>query len=245
MKKSLLLVTFLASALTARAYADPQELFTHGPGGHYPGGDHGGDHDHGPIIIPIPMPGPGPGHDDGHDHGGSSGDDSYHYPRNGDRVLDQYDRVATVLNVYSNGRAEISLDNVNSTAIVDTNTLAVEVQCNDGVCAGDHVLDNNNRLGNVVDVFSNGKSNVNLANYDTNFIAVNYVLGVGYRCIENLCAGDHVIDRYNRAGFVKDVFDNGAASVDLDNGYNDVIMSFDDLNIRLNCRLKVNCDAHN
>jgi len=85
----------------------------------------------------------------------------------------------------------------------------------DKLCNGDRIIDSSNNIGEVIEVFSNGKAKVL---FDGSFRNTNN-LGKGYRCIESVCSGDRIIDSSNNIGEVIEVFSNGKAKVLFDGSF--------------------------
>lgn len=119
------------------------------------------------------------------------------------------------------------------------------VQCNLHICMGDRIIDSSNYVGKAVEVFDNGRAKVSLDGYNIYYIRGISELGKGYRCIENFCKGDRIIDSSNYTGKAEEIFDNGQVKVSLDGFFNFYIRSFQSLGIELNCRLRENCSCQN
>lgn len=163
----------------------------------------------------------------------------------GDRIVDSSNNVGSVLDVFSNGKAQVSLDGYYNTYTRNVRELGKGVQCNQHICAGDRIVDSSNNVGKAVEVFDNGKAKVSLDGYYNYYIRNIQNLGKGYRCIENVCEGDRIIDSANNTGRVVELFDNGKAKVSLDGYHNYYIRSFQSLGIELNCSLRDNCSCRN
>jgi hypothetical protein len=163
----------------------------------------------------------------------------------GDRIVDSSNNVGFVLDVFSNGKAQVSLDRYYGTFIRNVSDLGKGVRCNQHICEGDRIVDSSNHVGKAVEVFDNGKSKVSLDSDFGYFIRSINDLGKGYRCIENLCEGDRIIDSSNNMGKAVEIFDNGKVKVSLDSDFGYFIRSFQSLGIELNCRLRDNCSCRN
>ncbi|WP_374078524.1 beta-sandwich domain-containing protein [Bdellovibrio bacteriovorus] len=86
----------------------------------------------------------------------------------GDRVL-YSSNVGTVISIYSNGKAKISLDGYSSTYVVSTRELGKGVRCSGSICVGNRVIYGSN-TGTVKEVFSNGTAKVALDGYSSVYV---------------------------------------------------------------------------
>lgn len=85
----------------------------------------------------------------------------------------------------------------------------------DKICVGSRVMDSNNNIGDVVEVYSNGKVKVLwFSYYSTVSIST---LAKGVPCNQRLCVGDRVNDTASNlqqnVGKVVEAFENGMVSV--------------------------------
>lgn len=164
------------------------------------------------------------------------------------RIMEESDRTGSVLEVFDNGKAIVKLDGGAFNPYVRrVETLAKKVRCSQTICNKDRIMDDGDRVGSVVEVFSNGKA---IVTFDggafKSYVRKTEDLGKGYRCIENLCVGDRIIDESDKVGKVLELFDNGKAKVSLEGGaFPSYVRTFSQLGVKLNCRLRENCSCRN
>lgn len=159
-----------------------------------------------------------------------------------DRIIDSQGNVGTVKKVFENGQAKVYFDGIGNYTR-STSSLGKGVDCHKHICVGDRVIDKGEYVGTVKEVFDNGRAKIFFDNFGK-YIRKTQSLGKGFRCIENVCVNDRVIDKRNFTGKIKEVFDNGKAKVYLD-GFGHSIRSFSALGIELNCSLRENCSYRN
>lgn len=171
----------------------------------------------------------------------------------GDRVINSSDGVGTVVEVFSNGKATVSFDSYYGIFIKNVRSLKKGQKCFKKFCEGDRIIDSDDNFGKIKEIFENGKAKISLDfyfglpvidAYHGLFIRDLNTSGKGFRCIENICVGERVVDGSSRTGRIDELFDNGKAKVLLDSGYLS-IQSFRSFGIKLNCRLRENCSCQN
>jgi hypothetical protein len=160
----------------------------------------------------------------------------------GDLVIDTSNDLGRVVEVFTNGQARVNYDHY-GVYPVSINKLSKATSCSAHICVGDRTMDTSNDVGTVKEVFDNGKAQVKYDKYGLYIVEINK-LGKGWRCIENACVGDRVMDTSNDTGSILELFDNGKARVNYDH-YGVYPVDFSKLGLRLNCRLRDNCSCRN
>jgi len=98
----------------------------------------------------------------------------------GDRVIDSYEYLGTVEEVFDNGKSAVHFD-VYGTYIRPTSSLGKGFRCIESVCVNNRVIDSNNNTGTIRELFDNGKSAVYLDGYGT-YIRSFSSLGIKLSC---------------------------------------------------------------
>lgn len=153
----------------------------------------------------------------------------------GDRAMDSSGNIGTVQEVFSNGKATMTLDNYSGSYVRSTSTLGKGVRCYERICENDRIIDSSGNFGTAVEVFNNGKAKVSLDNYSGYYTRTISSLGKGQRSVDRLRQGDRVIDSSGNVGTVKEVFNNGKARVELDSYSDTYIRSIDSLGKGYRC----------
>lgn len=166
----------------------------------------------------------------------------------GDRIIDSQSYVGTVLEVFSNGKTKISLDGgPYSSYLRDTSSLGKGVKCHNNICVDDRIINGQGYSGKVLEVFNNGKARVYFdgSSYSSSISNISE-LGKAFRCIENLCVNDRIVDSKNMTGTVLEIFDTGKVKVHLDgSSYSSTVRTFSELGIELTCSLRETCSRRN
>ncbi len=163
----------------------------------------------------------------------------------GNRIIDGSDDVGSVVEVFSNGQAKVSLDAYSGYYFRSVKNLGKGIDCLDGICMKDRAMDGSEHVGTVVEVFSNGKAKLSLDAYSGYYVRRVANLGKGFRCIEDVCVDTRIIDSSNNVGTIVELFDNGKAKVSLDaySGY--YVRSLEEMGIELKCELRKDCACKN
>ncbi len=138
----------------------------------------------------------------------------------GDQVVDNDNDAGTVLRVYENGRAYIDYFHLNKHYVRTIRQLSKSSnnQCYGRLCKGSIVIDNENDIGTILQVYDNGKILIDYIHLRKHYYKTANQLSLSYRCSDGLCVGDRIIDNENDTGKVLRIFDNGAVQIDYD-GY--------------------------
>lgn len=95
------------------------------------------------------------------------------------RVVDPYYGAGNAEEVFTNGTAKVNFDTWGGRKYRNIGSLGVGVDCYDGLCVNNRVVDSYFGAGNVEEVFTNGTAKVNFDNWG----------GYKYRNIGSLGAG--------------------------------------------------------
>jgi cell shape-determining protein MreC len=101
----------------------------------------------------------------------------------GDYVIDDGGLYGDVTQVYANGKVKILLENTVIYVIRDTADLGKSCGCVEGICKGSQVVDNDNRTGEVINVFDNGTVRMLLTNSVQYQISSFSDLGMDKSCV--------------------------------------------------------------
>ncbi len=135
----------------------------------------------------------------------------------GTRVIDGSNYTGVVVEVFSNGIAKVKLDSYSGLYDRSVKGLAAAVECKDRFCINDRVIDDSNNPGDIKEIFDNGIAKVIFDLKPAIGLHARSIrgLGKGFRCVENACVNDRVMDG-NDPGNIVEIFDNGIAKVKLD-----------------------------
>jgi translation initiation factor IF-1 len=153
----------------------------------------------------------------------------------GSRIMDTNGNVGVVKEIFSNGKTIVELDDYSGTYIREASNLAVRVKCLDYVCPGVRAIDLRGNFGEVKETYSNGKVRMTLDNYSGLYIREARELGIGTKCVQNVCVSGRVIDARTNVGIVKEMFHNGKARVQLDDYSGDYLREASDLGVSVRC----------
>jgi hypothetical protein len=148
------------------------------------------------------------------------------------RVLYTSGDMGTVLTIYSNGLMSVDWDKYTTNSIVEFSSLSIEKKCQEGFCTGARVMYTSKDTGTILQVYSNGKAQVDWDNFTTHSIVLLSQLSKGYRCSGNLCRGERVIYG-TETGSVVEIFNNGSIVVDWDNFTNNSAVNITTLGFAL------------
>ena len=152
----------------------------------------------------------------------------------GDRV-NFGNRVGTALEVFSNGKVSISMDDSYTLAFKKVSELGRGVNCFKRICRNDRV-NFGNRAGKVYEVFDNGTVRIVMDDsYNDAYKDVTEI-GKGFRCVEDICQGDRV-EFNGRTGKTLEAFDNGTVRISMDDSYNNAYKSMYDLGYEVRCSI--------
>ena len=124
----------------------------------------------------------------------------------GDRAIDADDNIGTVKAVYSNGKATIHFDNAGGQYVREVQDLGKGLPCVRHICRNDRVVDADENVGRVREVFSNGKASVAFDNAGGLYVREVRDLKKGRRCVRHICTGSRVIDADDNVGTVREIF---------------------------------------
>ncbi|MBC7660622.1 MAG: CotH kinase family protein, partial [Chitinophagaceae bacterium] len=129
----------------------------------------------------------------------------------GGRVMDGDGKTGTVQDINGN-TTRIVFDAKGDTQDRKIEEMGVGVKCDSGVCVGDHVIDSNERIGDVKEVYNNGLVKMKITVTGESAVRASTTLGVATDCDTGVCQGKRGIDG-ERTGKITDVFDNGKARI--------------------------------
>lgn len=136
----------------------------------------------------------------------------------GDKLMYNFTMEASVLKVFSNGTAQVTIQGYSGTHNVSQNTLTKKINCSKEVCVGDSLMFNFTLQAKVLKVFAHGKAIVTIEGYSGSHEVALTTLTKPISCSQGICAGDKVLFNRTTAGKVVSVFGNNTAKVIL-NGY--------------------------
>jgi membrane protein implicated in regulation of membrane protease activity len=144
-------------------------------------------------------------------------------------------RVGTALEVFSNGKVRIDMDDSYTNAYKNVSELGRGVNCFKRVCRNDRV-NFGSRAGRVLEVFDNGTARIDMDDSYTNSYKDVSEIGKGFRCVEDICQGDRV-EFNGRVGKALEVFDNGIVRIDMDDSYTNAYKEMSDLGYEVRCSI--------
>ena len=153
----------------------------------------------------------------------------------GSRIMDAQGNVGVVKEIFSNGKIVVELDDYSGTYIREASGLAVRVKCLDYVCPGVRAIDLRGNFGEVKETYSNGKVRMTFDNYSGMYIREARELGIGTKCVQNVCVSSRVMDARANVGTVKEMFHTGKARVQLDDYSGEYIREASDLGVGVRC----------
>jgi|GEM_PF-2291770 len=157
------------------------------------------------------------------------------------RIIEESNISGNVLEIYSNGKVKVQLDGYSNTYIRQADRLGKGRACFRNLCVGDRIIEESNITGTVVEIYNNHDVKVKLDGYSNTYIRSFSSLGRGYRCIDEACVGDDIIDSSNTTGKIVALFSNGKVQVQLDGYSNTYIRQYTDLGLKLSCRPGEDC----
>jgi len=154
-----------------------------------------------------------------------------------EKVIDNENDSGRVLRVFDNGKALVDFDkykkhyikNIRSLSKVTTN------RCLGNFCIGSKVIDSENDIGRILEVFDNGKALIDYDKYNKHYVRKTRNLALSYRCSDGLCVGDRVIDNENNTGRVLTIFDDGKVQIDYDNYNRHYVRTLRSLGYKIDC----------
>ena len=144
-------------------------------------------------------------------------------------------KVGTALEVFSNGKVRIDMDDSMTNAYKNVSELGRGVNCFSHICKNDRVTFNS-RAGKVLEVFDNGTARIDMDDSMTNAYKDVSEIGKGFRCVEEICQGDRV-EFSGRVGKALEVFDNGIVRIDMDDSMTNAYRSMFDLGYETRCSI--------
>ncbi len=157
------------------------------------------------------------------------------------RIIDSDQLPGTVLELFTNGKAKVTLDGYSGDHIRDASSLGKGKSCVRNICVGSRIIDGDDLVGTVVEIFNNREAKVTLDGYSGTHIRDVSTLARGYRCIGAVCVGNSVMDSDDLTGRVQALFANGKVQVTLD-GYSGLhIRDYNSLGLKLSCRPGQDC----
>ncbi len=106
--------------------------------------------------------------------------------KSGDRIIDQYGNTGAVHSLFTNGTAEIFLDDFPSQSFVRSlSTLGKGYKCINSLCVGKKIVDQYGNVGILEELFHNGMASISLFMYDGFFSRDLSSLGIHLSCISD------------------------------------------------------------
>lgn len=135
----------------------------------------------------------------------------------GDKLMYNFTMEASVLKVFSNGTAQVTIQGYSGTHNVSQNTLTKKINCSKEICVGDSLIYRYTQQAKVLKVFANGSAMVTIEGFNGEHVVPLSTLS-RIPPSKRLKEGDKIIYNYNTPGRITKIYDDGTADVSL-SGY--------------------------
>lgn len=162
-----------------------------------------------------------------------------------DRIISTSGDTGRIIDFLADGRARISYDGWTPFYYEKLSDLSLAVVSIKGFTFGTRVIDEKDQPGKVIEVFENGKVQIDFDRTDYREIRKTNSLSKSVRCVGSLCVEDRFRDSKKFEGKVVEVFANGKARVLYDGYESYYIRDYKSLGIQLNCMPTLTCPVIN
>lgn len=148
----------------------------------------------------------------------------------GDRVIDHENDLGTIID-FIGDKARVDYDKLSKHYDMNLARLSLATNCVGSICVGKRIVDHENDLGTVLEVFENGKVYIDYDNLSKHYVLSRGKLAAGVTCLSGVCEGARIQDYENDYGTVLEVFENNKAYIDYDRLSKNYVMSFSKFSI--------------
>lgn len=146
----------------------------------------------------------------------------------GDRVIDHENDLGEIID-FIGDKARVDYDKFSKHYDMSLSRLHKATNCVGSICVGKRVVDHENDLGSVLEVFENGKVYIDYDTHSKHYVMSRGKLAAGVECYDGICVGNRVVDHESDYGSVLEVFENSKAYIDYDRLSKNYVMSISKL----------------
>ena len=147
----------------------------------------------------------------------------------GDTVLEVGGAVGVVKSTFADETTEVQFEGESKARRVKNKAIGKSIECFNGRCEGDYVIDSEDQIGLVELTFSNSWSLLKLETFDETIAVENSDLFDPVQCIKKFCQGSRIKDSSENLGTIVDLFLSGVAKVKYDELSRNFVESVEDL----------------